>query len=123
MKITSIVILIILSVSCAVNRDVLKISDARSKITIDSVDYYILEPKNLPKARSFHTLSYLGSIENFHLMRVWSKVSYSEDEIHFFAIEKEKCVVINENTIEDEFATHGGSYRKVEIVDNKCIVK
>jgi len=88
--------------------------------------YYIVKPEMLKKARELKTLAYVGSTNNYHLFRIWSKLAYHEDEICRFAIEKKYCEIEKERTIKDESMQpkHRNIMSgKLIITNGKCIVK
>ncbi|HTY07884.1 MAG TPA: hypothetical protein VMF29_01840 [Candidatus Edwardsbacteria bacterium] len=100
--------------------------DAKGIIVADDREgsaqsFYIVEPAQLLKAHKVSSLTYLGSTEKYCLMRVWPMLAVNEDEIDLFAVDRASCVVENEQSPSQEFATH--RYRPVEIENGKCIVR
>ncbi len=117
---------IILFASCAYHAegDFLRKSDSVGQIVYGKKTYYVIKVTDLKKARKGPP-TYVGSIENYHLFRVWLKVS-PPDEISFFAVGKEDCTVEDEKSPEEEDAIISATrkeWRKVEFKNEKCFVK
>jgi hypothetical protein len=127
MKTYILIILIAILINCSayqaeIKKDVLLLEDSIVKITHDERVYYIVAVADLNRARK--GLTYVGSIDNYHLLREWLKVSYARDEISFFAIRKEDCIVANERAPKDELNINGSrGHRAVDLGDGKCQVK
>ena len=127
MKTYILIILMVLLINCSayqaeIKKDILRKDDSIGKITHDEITYYIVEVADLKRARK--GLTYVGSIENYHLLREWLKVACAHDEISFFAIRKEDCIVENERAPKDEYNINASrGHRAVNLGDGKCLVK
>ena len=70
--------------------------------------------------------TYVGSIETYHLFRVWLKTKDSPDEISFFAVKRGTCTVEDEKSPQNEEVTVSATrkgWREVEFKNGKCFVK
>jgi len=111
---------------CALNKEnVLTVQSSSGEIKYGHITYHIVEDSELNKARKSDTLTYVGSTDNFHLMRVWSKIAPVKGEIHFFAINKSGCSVCGESSPEAEqlfVETNRKGWREVILIDDHCKV-
>ncbi len=117
-------------VCCAENnreslRESLRQSDAIGQIVYGKKIYYIVTIADLKKIRKYPP-TYVGTIEHYHLFRVWLKIKDTPDEISYYAVKKNDCVVDDEKSPEEETsiisATRKG-HRVFEIKDGKCFVE
>ncbi len=105
-----------------IRRDVLRKGDSIGKIIYGEDAYYIVKVKDLKRTRK--GITYVGSVNNYHLLREWLKFAYVPDEVSFFAINKADCVVKNERAPEVEYNVNASrGHRTVDLSDGKCIVK
>lgn len=88
--------------------------------------FYLVRVDQLPALRRPASLTYLGSDERFHYLRVWNKAGRAA-EIQFVALHKPDCQVAEEASIESEvayrtapFAEH--YWRHATVVDHRCVV-
>ncbi len=133
MKIFLLVVLIMVFVGCAEyraegNRNLLRKSDSIGRVVYDRETYYVVKVTDLKKARKGPP-TYVGSIEDYHLFRVWLKILDAPDEISFFAVKREDCTVEDEKLPGDEdehfrvSATTPTGWREIEFKNEKCFVK
>lgn len=106
------------------NQIVLRKSDAIGQVIYGKKTYYVVKVADFKKARKGPP-TYVGSIENYHLFRVWLKVS-PPNEISFFAVRKDDCIIEDEKSPEEEDAIVSSTrqgHRAVEFKNEKCFVK
>jgi len=107
------------------NRDLLRKSDSIGTVVDRKVTYYIVEVTDLRKARKSPP-TYVGTIEGYHLFRVWLKIRDVPDEISFFAVKRDACNVEDEKSPEDErtiVSETRKEWRNVEFKSAKCFVR
>lgn len=131
MKLLQSVITIILLLSCASygtedkKEQFLVKNDAVGTTIYDGRTYYIITGGDLKKVRKENSVTYVGSTKDYHLFREWLKVLSMPDEISFFAIKKEDCIVETARLPEEEalFYSRSGGHRAVELSNDKCVVR
>jgi uncharacterized protein YxeA len=123
------IVILILSIfilaNCATKYDTLTIQDITETITHDETTYFVVTTDDLKKVKHPSTLTYLGSLENYHLFRIWEKRDlYSSGHvgsmITFFAAKKSECTICEEKSPSQEYMK---SWRHVEFKNGKCIVE
>jgi hypothetical protein len=88
--------------------------------------FYRVQVAQLRELRRPGSLTYLGSDERFHYLRVWNKV-VREGEVQYVALRKRDCQVADEASIDSElayrkdfFSSH--PWRKVSVDGVACSV-
>jgi hypothetical protein len=99
-------------------------NDSFGQIEYNGIVYYIVTVSDLMKARKGPP-TYVGTIQDHHLFRTWLKVKKFPDEISFFAVIKNSCVIIDAKSPEEEkfiLSSKQLEHRKVEFENGKCSV-
>ena len=84
--------------------------------------YYTVPVSELIRIDSTSNLTYLGTENGIHLMRIWEKVLASKDEICLFSIKKDSCEIDGARSPKEEFAIYSAGYRPVDFIPG-CLVK
>jgi hypothetical protein len=106
------------------NYNYLSINDLVEKISYNAIEYYVVKVADLRNVRKPGSLTYVGSTNKYHLIHMWSYV-LPNDEIYNFAIKKDKCIISDEVTPEEEdkYVTESRKgWRKIDILNGKCII-
>ena len=126
MKNIAILILpIFMLANCATKYDTLTIQDITETITYNKTTYFVVTADDLKKVKNPSPLSYLGSLENYHLFRIWNKrdlygSGHVGSMITFFAAKKSECTICEEKSPSQEYMR---SWRDVKFENGKCIVE
>lgn len=113
---------------CAVqnaDKNVLTVYDLAEKVTHENRDYYVVDLNDLSRVNKPDSLTYVGTIDSYHLLREWSKIKVKEGEIFYFAVPKNSCVVRDEVLPKNEryyFENVFKQYRHVSLENGKCFV-
>jgi hypothetical protein len=114
LKICILVGIMALSVSCMPQPDrsrMLFIENRDYITTRDSTNWYVTNLDELKNLYHSHQYSYAGSIDNFHLIRWWTKLAYYPDQCDKFAIPK------------DQYKPYREFYYKTGVVPFKPVFK
>ena len=92
-------------------------------------DFFILDVRQLAEVRGASSLTYLGSDERLHYLRVWNKIGHP-DEVNWIALRKEACTVVDEQPIDTDEPKFEVKYdpdrrpinRDVKVMGDVCFV-
>ena len=96
MKTNCFILIVLFVFGCAAqqqNKDVLTVYDLAEKIEYDNKYYYVVDVDDLRRANRPSSITYVGTIDSYHLFQEWSKLKVKEGEIFTFAAPKHSCVV------------------------------
>ena len=107
------------------DKDVLTAYDLASKIEYENRYYYIVNLNDLSRVNRPFAITYVGTIDAYHLFREWSKIKVKDGEVFFFALPKKLCAVHDEATPTNEHNYYENifkQYRHVSLENGKCFV-
>jgi hypothetical protein len=89
--------------------------------------FYLVQVGQLGELRGRSSLTYLGSDERFHYLRVWNKAGRA-GEVQYIALSKPDCQVFDVASIESEIAYRPEHFtyhpwRSVTVDGSICIVR
>ena len=107
------------------NKDVLTVYDLVEKIEYDDTYYYIVDADDLRRTNKPSSITYIGTVNSYHLFQEWAKLKVKEGEIFSFAVPKHSCLVYDEATPDNEKYYHTNVFkqqRHVSLDDGECSV-
>ena len=122
-KISILLIIFIGVISCANTYRLLPKESASGTVIHNNIIFHVYEPSDFKKGEEYLVLTYLGTIEEYHLFRTWhmkNAISPNSDYASIFALKKEHCIIENERTLEEEENLRG--FRDAVMKDGKFIV-
>ena len=128
MKIIHLILVTFFINGCATQeqkKDILTVYDLAKKIEHEDKFYYIVEIGDLKRVNKPAAITYVGTIDSYHLFTEWSKIEVKKGEIFSFAVRKNSCVVHDEATPLNEnyyYTNIFRQWRHVSIENGKCFV-
>ena len=106
-------------ISRSTARDSVEIQDTRH---IHDGNYFIVPLSELKRINATKGLTYLGTENGLHYLRIWTKILASKDEIELFATSIDSCQVENPRELKEEYEIYTSGYRPVDFKPD-CQVK